>query len=196
MNIKSVHVLYLQASIFHHYIQLLPTTQITSSSILHYSFTWFFASFCLWQALGSGIWMAEIMLPDFLIGSLWSSFWSSTFLQALLVTLMKTEVFLDVTLCWMENSYQRCEGTALLRNISMYVSVNTEIHPRRFQLYPAMTFSSPLVLCAYCSSVVLGILTNSTCFYHRISRQYELVRFQVLTLELMKIQAFWDTKHR
>ena len=36
----------------------------------------------------------------------------------------------------------------------MYVSVNTEIHPRRFQLYPAMAFSSSLVLCAYCSNVV------------------------------------------
>ena len=158
---NSVHMLYLQASIFHHYIQFLHKTRITSSSILPYSFTWFFASLCLWQALGSGIWMATIMLPDFLIGSLWFSFWPSMLLQILIVTMMMTEIFLDVTLCWLENSYQHCEGTALLRNNSMYVSANTEIHPRRFQLYP---FSSPLVLCAHCSSVVLGILTNSTSF--------------------------------
>jgi len=67
---NSVRMLYLQASIFHHYIQLLHKTRFTFSSILHYSFTQFFASLCLWQALGSGIWMAEIMLPDFLRGSL------------------------------------------------------------------------------------------------------------------------------
>jgi len=131
---NSVHMLYLQASIFHHYIQLHHKTKITSSSILHDSFTRFFASLCLWQALGSGIWMAEIMMPNFLRGSLWSTFWPSTLLQTLKVTLMKTEVFLDITLCWLENSYQHCEDTALLRNIYMYVSVNTETNPRSWCL--------------------------------------------------------------
>lgn len=44
---NSVRMFYLQASIFHYYIQLLHKTRITSSSILHYSFTWFFASLSL-----------------------------------------------------------------------------------------------------------------------------------------------------
>ena len=47
---NSVHMLYLQASIFHHYIQLLHKTRITSSSILHLQF---YTILCITLSLAS-----------------------------------------------------------------------------------------------------------------------------------------------